>query len=191
MPHPPNPEIGVPRRGYPGRTDWPSGNSRSPQHRRPVRGMRHGGRERGREEGIWVEPDRHQKRVLLPPDFLKMGTGHIARTVHSLYNSGLRRILIPSLPSSLPPSLPAVRTTPQMSGIQVTGFISCTRIFSKSSVWAAPFIPRSCLSREKPWGSVKRATLRDGNGETTEGISPVALLTWQRRFRLHCCPSFL
>ena len=42
------------------------------------------------------------------------------------------------------PLAAAPQRTPQMRGTQVTGFISCSRIFHLSSVSDAPFMPSSC-----------------------------------------------
>jgi uncharacterized oligopeptide transporter (OPT) family protein len=41
------------------------------------------------------------------------------------------------------PEAAAPQITPQIKGIQVTGFISCSRIFQMLSELEAPFIPSS------------------------------------------------
>jgi hypothetical protein len=42
------------------------------------------------------------------------------------------------------PEAAAPHSTPQIKGIQVTGFISCNRIFQMLLVPLAPFMPSSC-----------------------------------------------
>jgi hypothetical protein len=42
------------------------------------------------------------------------------------------------------PDAAAPQRTPQIRGIQVTGFISCSRIFQMLEVPLAPFMPSSC-----------------------------------------------
>ena len=48
------------------------------------------------------------------------------------------------------PEAAAPQSTPQMSGIQVTGFISCSRIFQMLVSAEAPFMPSSCALPSTP-----------------------------------------
>lgn len=43
-----------------------------------------------------------------------------------------------------------------MRGIQVTGFISCTRIFQMSVSTSAPFMPSSCGTMGEQQGMARR-----------------------------------